>query len=89
MREISTDFVALKPDVIVASGTPAVGALKRATPSIPVVFVAVNEPVAQGFVASLAARGVTLLVSSRQTFPQSVNRWRCSRQWHRRSTASG
>jgi putative ABC transport system substrate-binding protein len=54
MREISTDFVALKPDVIVASGTPAVGALKRATPSIPVVFVAVNEPVAQGFVASLA-----------------------------------
>jgi putative ABC transport system substrate-binding protein len=57
MREISADFVALKPDVIVASGTPAVGALKRATSSIPVVFVAVNEPVAQGFVASLARPG--------------------------------
>jgi putative ABC transport system substrate-binding protein len=57
MREISTDFVALKPDVIVASGTPAVGSLKRATSSIPVVFVAVNEPVAQGFVASVARPG--------------------------------
>src|SRR5262245_13910538 len=54
MREIATQFVALKPDVIVASGTPAVGALKRATSSIPIVFVAVNEPVAQGFVESLA-----------------------------------
>jgi putative tryptophan/tyrosine transport system substrate-binding protein len=57
MREISADFVALKPQVIVASGTPAVAALKRATSSIPVVFVAVNEPVAQGFVASLARPG--------------------------------
>jgi putative ABC transport system substrate-binding protein len=54
MREISADFVALKPDVIIASGTPAVGALKRATSSIPVVFVGVNEPMAQGFVASMA-----------------------------------
>jgi putative tryptophan/tyrosine transport system substrate-binding protein len=57
MREISADFVALKPQVIVASGSPAVAALKRATSSIPVVFVAVNEPVAQGFVASLARPG--------------------------------
>jgi putative tryptophan/tyrosine transport system substrate-binding protein len=31
MREIVTEVVALKPDVIVASGSPAVAALKRAT----------------------------------------------------------
>ena len=57
MREIVTEFVALKPDVIVASGSPAVIALKRSTSTIPVVFVGVNEPVVQGFVASLAHPG--------------------------------
>jgi putative ABC transport system substrate-binding protein len=57
MREIAADFVALKPDVIVVAGTPAVGALKRATSSIPIVFVGVNEPVAQGFIASMARPG--------------------------------
>ena len=57
MREIVTEFVALKPDVIVAGGSPAVIALKRATSTIPVVFVGVNEPVVQGFVASLARPG--------------------------------
>lgn len=57
MREIAADFVALGPDVIVASGTPAVGALKRATSTIPIVFVAVNEPVVQGFVASFSHPG--------------------------------
>ena len=57
MREIVTEFVALKPDVIVAGGSPAVMALKRSTSTIPVVFVGVNEPVVQGFVASLAHPG--------------------------------
>jgi len=57
MREIVAEFVALKPDVILANGTPAVAALKRATSSIPVVFVTVNEPVAQGFIASMARPG--------------------------------
>ena len=57
MRDIAADFVAAKPDVIVVSGTPAVAALKRATSSIPVVFVGVNEPVAQGYIASMAHPG--------------------------------
>ena len=47
----------LKPDVIVAAGSPAVIALKRSTSTIPVVFVGVNEPVVQGFVASMAHPG--------------------------------
>jgi putative ABC transport system substrate-binding protein len=46
MRNIVAEFVALKPDLIVANGTPTVAALKRATSSIPVVFVGINEPVA-------------------------------------------
>jgi len=57
ISEIVTEFVALKPDVIVANGTPTVAVLKRATATIPVVFVGVNEPVAQGFVASMARPG--------------------------------
>ena len=57
MREIAAEFVAQKPNVIVVSGTPAMAALKRATSTIPVVFVGVNEPVAQGFIASMARPG--------------------------------
>ena len=56
-REIAAEFVALAPDVIISSGSVTTAAMKRATSSIPVVFVAVNEPVAQGFVASLAQPG--------------------------------
>ena len=56
-REIAAEFVALAPDIIISSGSVATAAMKRATSTIPVVFVAVNEPVAQGFVASLARPG--------------------------------
>jgi putative ABC transport system substrate-binding protein len=57
MREIVAEIVALKPDVIVANGTPTVAALKRAASTIPVVFVGINEPVVQGFIASMARPG--------------------------------
>ncbi len=57
MREVVSEFVASKPDVIVASGSPAVAALKRATSTIPVVFVGIAEPVAQGFVTNMAHPG--------------------------------
>ena len=57
MREIVAEILALKPDVIVANGTPTVAALKRATSTIPVVFVGINEPVVQGFIASMARPG--------------------------------
>ena len=51
------DTVSAKPDVIVASSTPIVLALKQATQTIPIVFVILNDPVGQGFVASLARPG--------------------------------
>jgi putative ABC transport system substrate-binding protein len=56
-RQIVAEVVALAPDVIVSSGSVATAVFQRATPSIPVVFALVNEPVAQGFVASLARPG--------------------------------
>ncbi len=57
VQEIVATLVAVAPDVIVSSGSVATAALKRATSSIPVVFVLVNEPDSQEFVASLARPG--------------------------------
>jgi putative ABC transport system substrate-binding protein len=51
------ELVASAPHVIVAHSTPVVAALKRATGTVPIVFVAVNDPVGQGLVKSLAHPG--------------------------------
>jgi putative tryptophan/tyrosine transport system substrate-binding protein len=45
------------PDVVVASTSQTVAALLRATPTVPLVFAMIYEPVAQGFVQSLAHPG--------------------------------
>jgi putative tryptophan/tyrosine transport system substrate-binding protein len=60
IQQVAASLVSLAPAVIVASGSVATAAMKRATTSIPIVFVMVNEPVAQGFVASLAQPGSNL-----------------------------
>ena len=54
---LAGEVVALKVDLLVASGTPATVAAKRATSQIPIVFMAVSDPVASGLVASLARPG--------------------------------
>jgi len=51
------DLVALKVDVIVTAGTPATLAVKKATTSIPLVMVAVGDPVGTGIVPSLSRPG--------------------------------
>jgi putative ABC transport system substrate-binding protein len=51
------ELIALKVDVIVTAGTPASLAVKKATTSIPLVMVAVGDPVGTGLVASLARPG--------------------------------
>jgi putative ABC transport system substrate-binding protein len=51
------ELIALKVEVIVTAGTPASLAVKKATTSIPLVMVAVGDPVATGLVASLARPG--------------------------------
>ena len=55
--EFAAEFVRLKIDVILTVGTPSVLALMQATSSIPIVFVAVGDPVANGLVKSLARPG--------------------------------
>jgi putative tryptophan/tyrosine transport system substrate-binding protein len=48
------EIVALAPDIILASGTPVVGALKPLTQTIPIVFALAIDPVGVGFVDSLS-----------------------------------
>ena len=55
--EIAAEFVRLKVDVIVTSGTAAVVAAKQATSVIPIVFAVAGDPVGSGLVASLARPG--------------------------------
>ena len=50
-------LVAIKPDVILTSSTPATTAVFAETRTIPVVFVSVSDPVGSGFAVSLFAFG--------------------------------
>jgi ABC-type uncharacterized transport system substrate-binding protein len=55
--QIAAEFVRLKVDIIVTSGTPQVLAVKQATSVIPIVFASSGNPVAGGLVANLARPG--------------------------------
>ncbi len=57
VRKNAEELVALNPDVIVAASAPAVLALQQATRKVPIIFVAVTDPVALGLVESLARPG--------------------------------
>jgi putative tryptophan/tyrosine transport system substrate-binding protein len=54
---LAAELVALKPDLLVGIAPPAALALKSATATIPIVFVAVWDPVALGLVQSLSRPG--------------------------------
>jgi putative ABC transport system substrate-binding protein len=54
---LAAELVALKVDVVVASGTPAALAAKQATRTVPIVFAGVADPVASGLVTTLARPG--------------------------------
>ena len=54
---VVTELVNSNVDVIVAWGTPATIAARRATLTIPIVMASVGDPVGSGFIASLARPG--------------------------------
>ena len=57
LRALTAELIAVSPDVIVVSTTPATRAAMQATSAIPIVFAAVGAPVETGLVAGLARPG--------------------------------
>jgi putative ABC transport system substrate-binding protein len=57
LYELAVDLVRSNVDLILASTTNAASAAQKATAAIPIVFVAVSDPVASGFALSLARPG--------------------------------
>ena len=57
LQAVVSDLIALAPDLVIASGPERAAALKSATATIPIVFVAVFDPVALGLVQSLSHPG--------------------------------
>jgi putative tryptophan/tyrosine transport system substrate-binding protein len=56
-RKYATELVALAPDVILALSSAAVAPLLEASRTVPIVFAGVADPVAAGYVESLARPG--------------------------------
>jgi putative tryptophan/tyrosine transport system substrate-binding protein len=56
-RRYAAELVALKPDVVLTSGSTALAPLLQVTRSVPIVFAQVPDPVGTGFVNSLARPG--------------------------------
>jgi putative ABC transport system substrate-binding protein len=57
LPDLAAELVRLKVDVIVSLGTQGVTAAKNATETIPIVMIAVRDPVGAGLIASLARPG--------------------------------
>jgi len=74
IRAHAAELVALAPDVLVCHTTAVIRALRQATSSIPIVMAAVNDPVEQGFVSSLAHPGGNITGFAFVDF-QMVGKW--------------
>jgi ABC-type uncharacterized transport system substrate-binding protein len=57
IRRHAVELVALSPDIILAHGASTVGQLLQVTHTVPIVFPIVGDPVAGGFVDSMARPG--------------------------------
>ena len=57
LADLAMDLVRLRVDIIVVVGDRAVQAAKEATSTIPIVMVSAGDPIADGFVSSLARPG--------------------------------
>ena len=74
MQAYTAELVSSAPDLIVASSSPVLAALKQATHTIPIVFSVVNDPVGQGLVASLARPGGNITGFTFIDFPM-IGKW--------------
>jgi putative ABC transport system substrate-binding protein len=56
-RSHAAELIGLRPDVILSQSTVSLAALQRLSPTAPIVFVQVSDPVTQGFVVNMASPG--------------------------------
>jgi putative ABC transport system substrate-binding protein len=56
-QAFAKELLVLQPDVVLATTTPAVAALKRESGAISIVFTFVSDPIGSGFITSLARPG--------------------------------
>jgi putative ABC transport system substrate-binding protein len=64
----TAQLIGLMPEVVVAYATLSLAAVRQATSTVPVVFLRVSDPVAQGFIASMKQPGGNLTGFSRYEF---------------------
>jgi len=72
LPELAAELVRLKVDLIVTLAPPATVAAKNATRTIPIVFVAIGDPVTSGLVPSLARPGGNLTGTTRMLIEMSA-----------------
>jgi len=65
IRSDAAELAALRPDVILATGTSGLSPLQAATRTVPIVFVAIADPVGGGFVESMARPGGNARLNSK------------------------
>jgi putative ABC transport system substrate-binding protein len=68
-RSYAAELVRLSPDVIVAHTPPVIAAVRQVSRSIPIVFAGVIDPIAHGFIDSLARPGGNLTGTANIEFP--------------------
>jgi putative ABC transport system substrate-binding protein len=64
LRRNAADLARMPPDLILATSTPAMAALREQGLDVPIMFVQVTDPVGNGFVASLARPGGNITARS-------------------------
>ena len=74
MQAYTAALVVSSPDLIVASSSPVIAALKQATTTIPIVFSVVNDPLGQGFIANQARPGGNITGFTFVEFPM-IGKW--------------
>jgi putative ABC transport system substrate-binding protein len=66
LSALAAELVALKPDLLFAAGSQATLAASKATTTIPIVFVAVSDPVGMGIIKALRRPGTNATGLSNQ-----------------------